>query len=95
MINLVSLLNHTYTKMLFTILLAVWSKKVSIAVMWRKKKHFSKELVMTKKNNEDFANSTKCWNCQNDYFDNDVRVRDHCHITGKYRGSAHRDSNIN
>ena len=50
---------------------------------------------MTKKNNEDFANSTKCWNCQNDYLDNDVRVRDHCHITGKYRGSAHRDSNIN
>ena len=24
------------------------------------KKHFNKELVMTKKNNEDFKNSTKC-----------------------------------
>ena len=24
----------------------------------------------------------------------DVRVRDHCHITGKYRGSAHQDCNI-
>ena len=24
-------------------------------------KHFSKELVMTKKDNEDFENSTKCW----------------------------------
>ena len=22
------------------------------------------------------------------------RVRDHCHITGKYRGSAHRDCNL-
>ena len=30
-----------------------------------------------------------------DYVDNDVKVRDHCHITAKYRGSAHRDSNIN
>ena len=27
--------------------------------------------------------------------DNDVKVRDPCHITEKYRGSAHRDCNIN
>ena len=59
------------------------------------KKHFNKELVMTKEDNEDFENSTKCWICDNDYIDNDVKVRDHCHITGKYRGSAHRDCNIN
>ena len=32
---------------------------------------------------------------ESDYVDNDVKVRDHCHITGKYRGSAHRDYNIN
>ena len=24
----------------------------------------------------------------------DFKVRDHCHITGKYRDSAHRDCNI-
>ena len=44
------------------------------------KKHFNKELVMTKKDNEDFKNSTKCWIC-------DVKVRDNFHITGKYRTS--------
>ena len=55
------------------------------------KKHFNKELVMTKEDNEDFEKSTKCWVCDNDYIDGDVKVRDHCHITGKYRGSAHRD----
>ena len=27
--------------------------------------------------------------------DNDVEIRDHCHITGKYRGSARRDCNTN
>ena len=59
------------------------------------KKHFSKELVMTKKYNEDFQNSSKCWICDNGYVDNNVKVRDHCHITGKYRRSAHRDCNIN
>ena len=31
----------------------------------------------------------------NDYIDDDVKVRDHWYITGKYRGSAHRDCNIN
>ena len=58
------------------------------------KKHFNKELVMTKEDNEDFENSTKCWICDNDYI-GDVKVRDGCHITGKYRGSTHRDCNIN
>ena len=58
------------------------------------KKHFNKELVMTKEDNENFTNSTKCWICDNDT-DNDVKVRDHCHITGKYRDSAHKDCHIN
>ena len=46
-------------------------------------KHFNKELAMTKKDKEDFKNCTKCWICGNDYIDNNVKVRDHCHITGK------------
>ena len=50
---------------------------------------------MTNKDNEDFENSTKCWICYNDYIDNDVKVRYHCYITGKYRGSTHRNCNIN
>ena len=56
-------------------------------------KHFNKDAVMAKEDNENFKNSTKCWICDNDYIDNDVKVRDHCHITRKYRGSAHRDCN--
>ena len=50
---------------------------------------------MTKEDNEDFKNSTKFWIFNNDYIDSDVKVRDHCRITGKYRGSVHRDYNIN
>ena len=59
------------------------------------KKHFNKERVMIKEDNEVFNNSTKCWFCENDYVDNDIKVKDHCNITGKYRSSAHRDCNIN
>ena len=60
-----------------------------------RKKHFHKELVMTKEDNEDHVNSTKCWICGNDYVDNIIKVRYHFHVTGKYRGSAHTDCNIN
>ena len=45
------------------------------------KKHFNKKLVMTKKANEDFENSTICWIFDNACFDGDVKVRDHCHTT--------------
>ena len=47
-------------------------------------KHFNKEVVMTKEDNEDFENSTKCWICYNDYINTDVKVSDHCHVTEKY-----------
>ena len=50
---------------------------------------------MTKEGNKDFKNSTKWWICDNDYVNNDIKVKDHSYSTGKYRGSAHRDCNIN
>ena len=56
------------------------------------KKHFNKELITTRKDGEDFENSTKCWICDNGYVDGDVKATDHFHITGKYRGSAHTGS---
>ena len=59
------------------------------------KKYFSKQLVMTKEDNEDFKSYTKCWICDNDYIDNDVKLKGYCHITRKYGGSTHGDCNIN
>ena len=58
------------------------------------KKNINKELVMTKKDNDDFENSTKCWVCDNYYIDSYVKERDHWHITGKF-SSTQRDCNIN
>ena len=57
-------------------------------------KHFNKELVVTKEDDEGFVNSIKYCICDNVYDDSDVKVRDHCHITGKDRHSVHRDYNI-
>ena len=45
------------------------------------KKNFNKELTMTKEDDEDFKNSTKCRIFDNAYVDSDVKVRDHCHMT--------------
>lgn len=32
--------------------------------------------------------------CGQQYTDKDIRVRDHCHVTGKYRGSVHQACNL-
>ena len=90
---LVSLLSVTKSYLLFTILLIVWSKKIKPAVMWWKKK-INKERVVTKEDNKDFENPTKCWICDSSYVEDDVKVKDHSHMTGKYRGSAQRDCKI-
>ena len=58
------------------------------------KKHFNKPLEMTEENEIDFQKATKCHICDQQYTDKDIRVRDHCHITGEFRGSAHQDCNL-
>ena len=47
------------------------------------------------KENKNFERSTKCWICNNTFVEGGVKVRDHCHVTGKYRSAADRDCNIN
>ena len=58
------------------------------------KKHFNKPLEMMKKYEDIFQKSKKCHICNEKYNEEDIRVRDHFHITGKYRGSAHQDCNL-
>ena len=50
---------------------------------------------MTKDDEDKFQKADECHICEQKYNEKDVRVRDHCHITGKYRGSAHKDCNLN
>ena len=58
------------------------------------KKEFSKPLRMTKEDEEEFQKADECYICNKKYTNEDIKVRDHCHITGKYRGSAHQECNL-
>ena len=58
------------------------------------KKRFNKPLVMTEDDEMCFKLMDKCHICDKKYTDKDVRIRDHCHITGKFRGSAHQECNL-
>ena len=47
---------------------------------------------MTEKNEENFKTAENCYACKQKLgYD---RVRDHCHLTGKYRGAAHFECNL-
>ena len=60
-----------------------------------KYKHFNKDMIPTIDDEQNFKNADKCYICDKKYSAKDFRVRDHCHITGKYRESVHQDCNIN
>ncbi|XP_070167769.1 uncharacterized protein [Polyergus mexicanus] len=44
---------------------------------------------------ERFVNATRCSICKKPFELGDARVRDHCHLTGRYRGPAHSNCNLN
>ena len=58
------------------------------------KKRFNKPLKMTENDELRFKQMDECHICGNRYTDKDVRVRDDCHITGKFKGSAHQECNL-
>ena len=55
-------------------------------------KNTKEDIIMTEKDKEDFRNDNICRYCEKN-IESD-KVRDHCHLTGKYRGPAHSICNI-
>ena len=53
------------------------------------KKCFNKPFIMTEYDEQPFRTMDGCHICGEKYTDKDVRIRDHCYNTGKFRGSAH------
>ena len=50
---------------------------------------------MTEEEEDLFQKSNSCWICKKLIDNDEEKVRDHCHVTGKFRGAAHWDCNIN
>ena len=63
-----------------------------IAEIYHKFK-FKKNMRITQDQEEDFQKATVCHICENQLLLD--KVRDHCHLTGKYRGAAHNQCNLN
>ena len=59
------------------------------------KKPFTKNLIMSAKEEERFRLSDICWICNKLFDVSDNKVRHHCHVAGKYRGAAHWSCNVN
>ena len=50
---------------------------------------------MGEKEEEQFQSSNICWICQKLIDDDDEKLKDHCHVTGTFRGASHWSFNIN
>ena len=56
-------------------------------------KNTKKDIIMTQEDKEDIGNNKICRFCEREILSD--KVRDHCHLSGKYRGPAHNTCNIN
>ena len=57
-----------------------------------------KEIIFGEKEKERYNEETRCWICKGEFDDKDKnkeKVKDHCHYTGRYRGAAHNECNLN
>ena len=92
-INTVNELLFTEVKMLLINLLNQFLRSKSTKKIM--KDQFNKNLFMTEKEEYLFQQSNNCWICKKLIDNKDEEVRDHCHISGKFRGASHWDCNIN
>ena len=59
------------------------------------KKHFNKNLIMNEEEEYLFQQSNSCCICGKLIDNDNEKVRDYCHVTGKFRGATHWSCNIN
>ena len=58
------------------------------------KMNINKKMDISDEQEIEFQNSSRCSICNKNFKEDDEKVRDHCHFTGKYRGAAHVKCNL-
>lgn len=51
-------------------------------------------MALSLQEEQDFQKASTCHICEKQFTQNDIKVRDHDHITSKFRGAAHNECNI-
>ena len=57
-------------------------------------KLFKKNLIMIEEEEHLFQQRKSCWICKKLIDNDEEKVRDYCHVTGKFRGAAYRSCSI-
>src|SRR6266536_1392957 len=52
------------------------------------------DMIMTLAQRDEYNLATKCYLCDDIFTKDNKKVRDHCHVSGKYRGAAHEKCNL-
>ena len=57
-------------------------------------KHVNKKLIVSEEEEHLFQQNNSCYICKKLIDNNEEKVRDHCPVTGNFRGAAHWDCNV-
>ena len=52
-------------------------------------------MITTEEEENLFKKRNNCWICKKFISNDEDKVRDHCHVTGKFRSGAHESCNLN
>ena len=55
---------------------------------------FRKKMIVLEKDKKAFEEAICCWICEDEFDSFEKKVQNHCHFTGKFRGAAHSNCNL-
>ena len=94
MINLLNQLLSIEVKMQLMNLLKQFLKNINIAKKIIEE-YFNKNLITTEEEENVFQKNNNCWICKTFINNDEEKVRDHCHVTSKFRCDTHESCNLN